>query len=224
MPSGHRGRDRSPRSCRPIVGLVIAPDIFGLRPLYDDLVARLAASGRWSCARSSRSRAAALGPDVEPPRSPPCPTLDDDAHLRDLHDAARRASATPRVGLARVLPRRHVLPQGGAQRPVRADRQLLRDDPGSPEAWRSARRRREPLGAPRGAAIRTGCSRSSVDVTTTRRPRTSTRWQADRRHRSCRYPGAPNTASPTIASRARPTGPTTQPMRFARAEAWLTRA
>ena len=32
----------------PVMGLVIAPDIFGLRPLYDGLVARLAAE--WSMA------------------------------------------------------------------------------------------------------------------------------------------------------------------------------
>jgi hypothetical protein len=34
---------------QPAMGLVIAPDIFGLRPLFDDLVARLAVEDGSHC-------------------------------------------------------------------------------------------------------------------------------------------------------------------------------
>jgi carboxymethylenebutenolidase len=81
----------------PTMGLVVAPDIFGLRPLFDDLVARLAAE--WSmivCAVEPFPKQD-LGADVEP-RFAAVPRLDDDVHLRDLLEAAD-ATGCARVGL-----------------------------------------------------------------------------------------------------------------------------
>lgn len=84
----------------PTMGLVIAPDIFGLRPLYDDLVARLAAE--WSMAVCAvgpfpgRDLSADIGP-----RSAAVASIDDTAHLRDLEEAAGvlAASGLERIGL-----------------------------------------------------------------------------------------------------------------------------
>lgn len=81
----------------PTMGLVVAPDIFGLRPLFDDLVARLA--NEWSmivCAVEPFC-GQDLGTDVEP-RFAAVPRLDDDVHLRDLLEAAD-ATGCARVGL-----------------------------------------------------------------------------------------------------------------------------
>lgn len=69
------------------VGLVIAPDIFGLRPLYDDLAARLALEWGVPVAAVEPFPGWDLGPEVEP-RFAAVPMLDDDAHLADLHAAA----------------------------------------------------------------------------------------------------------------------------------------
>ena len=69
------------------VGLVIAPDIFGLRPLYDDLAARLALEWGVPVAAVEPFPGWDLGPEVEP-RFAAVTMLDDDAHLADLHAAA----------------------------------------------------------------------------------------------------------------------------------------
>jgi carboxymethylenebutenolidase len=71
----------------PGMGLVVAPDIFGLRPLYDDLVARLAGEWRMDVAAVEPFPGLDLGPDVEP-RFATVGSLDDRDHLRDLHEAA----------------------------------------------------------------------------------------------------------------------------------------
>jgi dienelactone hydrolase len=78
-------------------GLVVAPDIFGLRPLYDDLVARLADEWGVAVCAVEPFPGLELGPDVEP-RFAAVPTLDDDRHLRDLIEAAD-ALDTATVGL-----------------------------------------------------------------------------------------------------------------------------
>lgn len=79
------------------IGLVIAPDIFGLRPLYDEMVARLAREWGVSVAAVEPFPGRTLGPEIEP-RVAQVPTLDDDAHLRDLEAAAAHLG-TSRVGL-----------------------------------------------------------------------------------------------------------------------------
>jgi carboxymethylenebutenolidase len=69
------------------IGVVIAPDIFGLRPLYDDLVARLARDWAVPVVAVEPFPGLDLGPDVEP-RFAAVPSLDDDRHLADLESAA----------------------------------------------------------------------------------------------------------------------------------------
>ncbi len=78
-------------------GLVIAPDIFGLRPLYDDLVARLAREWQMTVCAVEPFPGRDLGPDVEP-RFAAVPSLDDGRHLRDLLEGAD-ATGQERVGL-----------------------------------------------------------------------------------------------------------------------------
>lgn len=79
------------------MGLVIAPDIFSLRPLYDDLVARLATEWNMVVCAVEPFPGRDLGPDVEP-RFAAVPAIDDGAHLRDLLEGAD-ATGTDRVGL-----------------------------------------------------------------------------------------------------------------------------
>jgi carboxymethylenebutenolidase len=81
----------------PSMGLVIAPDIFGLRPLYDDLVARLAREWSMTVCAVEPFPGRELGADVEP-RFAAVPGLDDTVHLRDLEEAAEVVGAE-RVGL-----------------------------------------------------------------------------------------------------------------------------
>lgn len=64
-------------------GLVITPDIFGLRPLYDDMVARFADEWGMSTCAVEPFPGLDLGDDVAP-RFAAVPSLDDDTHLRDL--------------------------------------------------------------------------------------------------------------------------------------------
>jgi dienelactone hydrolase len=79
------------------MGLVIAPDIFSLRPLYDDLVRRLATEWQMAVCAVEPFPGLELGPDIEP-RFAAVGSLNDEKHLRDLHDAAD-ALGTADVGL-----------------------------------------------------------------------------------------------------------------------------
>jgi carboxymethylenebutenolidase len=79
------------------MGLVIAPDIFGLRPLYDDMVTRLASDWSMTVCAVEPFPGFDLGPDVEP-RMAAVANLDDDRHLVDL-EAAADATGCARVGL-----------------------------------------------------------------------------------------------------------------------------
>ena len=81
----------------PTMGLVIAPDIFGLRKLFDDLVARLAKDWNMAVCAVDPFPGHTLGAEIEP-RFAAVPILSDQTHLRDLLQAAD-ALGTPRVGL-----------------------------------------------------------------------------------------------------------------------------
>ena len=81
----------------PTMGLVIAPDIFGLRELYDGLVARFANEWNMAVCAVEPFPGRLLGPEIEP-RFAAVPSLSDETHLRDLHEAAD-ALSTPVVGL-----------------------------------------------------------------------------------------------------------------------------
>lgn len=81
----------------PAAGLVIAPDIFGLRPLFDDMAARLAAEQGWRVVAVEPFAGRDLGPDVEPRRAA-LPDLDDDGFVTDLV-AAADVTGSARVGL-----------------------------------------------------------------------------------------------------------------------------
>ena len=86
LPSGTAAEIAHPVG-NPSMGLVIAPDIFGLRPLYDDLVARLAEEWNMVVVAVEPFPGHELGPEVEP-RFAAVPSLDDVLHLRDLLEAA----------------------------------------------------------------------------------------------------------------------------------------
>jgi carboxymethylenebutenolidase len=81
----------------PQMGLVIAPDIFGLRPLFDDMVGRLSSVWAMNVCAVEPFPGLDLGDDVDP-RFAAVPNLDDETHLRDLIEAAD-ATECDRVGL-----------------------------------------------------------------------------------------------------------------------------
>ena len=81
----------------PAMGLVIAPDIWSLRPLYDDMVSRLAREWNIAVCAVEPFSGRTIPQEIEP-RMAAVASLDDTNHLRDLHEAAD-ALGTPRVGL-----------------------------------------------------------------------------------------------------------------------------
>ncbi len=81
----------------PTMGVVVAPDIWGLRPLFDDLCARLAAEHGWVVCAVEPFPGQDLGTDIDA-RFATVAGLDDTVQLRDLCEAAD-ACGTPRVGL-----------------------------------------------------------------------------------------------------------------------------
>jgi carboxymethylenebutenolidase len=87
LPSGTPAELARPLQGEPRRGLVIAPDIFGLRPLYDDMVQRLANEWEVVVCAAEPFPGQDLGADVEP-RFAAVPGLDDENHLRDLVEAA----------------------------------------------------------------------------------------------------------------------------------------
>jgi dienelactone hydrolase len=78
-------------------GIVVAPDIFGLRPLFDDFVARIAREWQVKVIAVEPFPGRGLSLEIEP-RVQAMPTMDDDRHLRDLEEAAA-ALGTVKVGL-----------------------------------------------------------------------------------------------------------------------------
>ncbi len=99
LPSGTAAEIAEPSDTDVVatMGLVIAPDIFGLRPLFDDMVNRLASVWSMTVCAVEPFPGLDLGDDVDP-RFAAVPGLDDDAHLRDLVEAAD-ATGCDRVGL-----------------------------------------------------------------------------------------------------------------------------
>jgi carboxymethylenebutenolidase len=95
LPSGTPAE--SVRPDHPTAAVVVAPDIFGLRPLYDDMVAHLAAEWDVHAIAPEPFPGRDLGPDVEP-RFAAVSTLDDIEVLRDLVEAADE-TGLERVGL-----------------------------------------------------------------------------------------------------------------------------
>ena len=81
----------------PLMGLVIAPDIFGLRPLFDDMVTRLSEEWNMSVVAVEPFPGRNLSAEIEE-RFTAAASLDDDVHLRDLVEAADYLG-TERVGL-----------------------------------------------------------------------------------------------------------------------------
>ncbi len=81
----------------PVMGLVIMPDIFGLRPLFDELVARLAQEWNMAVIAIEPFAGQTLSADIGE-RMAFMPLLSDDAILRDMHEAAD-ALGVERVGL-----------------------------------------------------------------------------------------------------------------------------
>jgi len=79
------------------MGLVIAPDIFGLRPLFDDMVERLSREWKMSVIAVEPFPGQTLSEEIAD-RFAAAAHLDDDLHLRDLTEAADYLG-TSRVGL-----------------------------------------------------------------------------------------------------------------------------
>jgi carboxymethylenebutenolidase len=78
-------------------GIVIAPDIFGLRPLFDEFVARIAREWQVKVIAVEPFPGRQLPLEIEP-RVQAMPSMDDDHHLRDLEEGAA-ALGVERVGL-----------------------------------------------------------------------------------------------------------------------------
>ena len=81
----------------PKMGLVIAPDIFGLRPLFAELVSQLANEWQMAVIAVEPFPGKELSADVNE-RFAEMAKLDDEVHLRDLTEAAD-ALGVDRVGL-----------------------------------------------------------------------------------------------------------------------------
>lgn len=99
LPSGTEAEIAEPADSddTAVMGLVIAPDIFGLRPLFDDMVGRLSSVWSMTAIAVEPFPGLDLGDAVEP-RFAAVPNLDDASQLRDLEEAAD-ATGCDRVGL-----------------------------------------------------------------------------------------------------------------------------
>ena len=81
----------------PKMGLVIAPDIFGLRPLFDNMVQTLSDAWQMSVIAVEPFPGRGFGPEIEP-RMAAIPELKDTDAIGDLH-AAADLLGTPVTGL-----------------------------------------------------------------------------------------------------------------------------
>ena len=84
-------------------GLVVTPDIFGLRPLYSDLIVRFANEWNMAVCAVDPFPGLELGPDVEA-RFAAVPTLSDERHRADLEAATEllRTGTSQHAGVDRV--------------------------------------------------------------------------------------------------------------------------
>ena len=98
LPSGTAAEIAHPATGEARGGLVVAPDIFSLRPLYDDLVARLASEWQMVVCAVEPFPGRTLGPEIEP-RFAAVPEIDDQAHLRDLLEGADAVSGALPAGV-----------------------------------------------------------------------------------------------------------------------------
>ena len=96
LPSGTEAEFERPAE-QPTMGLVIAPDIFGLRPLYDSMVARMCSVWNMSTVAVEPFPGLDLGDDIEA-RMAAVADLRDADHLRDLEEAAE-ATGCDTIGL-----------------------------------------------------------------------------------------------------------------------------
>jgi len=87
---------RPDASARAALGLVVAPDVLGLRPLYDDLVARLAAEQGWPVVAVEPFPGRTFPEGDLEARFAVLPATEDEQVLVDLV-AAARLLGTPRV-------------------------------------------------------------------------------------------------------------------------------
>ena len=155
----------------PRAGLVIAPDIFGLRPLFDDLCQRIALEQGYSVVAVEPFPGLDLGSDVEV-RQDTVGELDDAAVLRDLVEGAE-ATGCERVGLIGFcMGGMYALKAAGLGtfRRIVSFYGMIR----VPARWNSPGRASPSTSSP--ARARRGCWRSSACATRTRRRPTSTRW------------------------------------------------
>ncbi|MEO1058020.1 MAG: hypothetical protein AAFY28_14000, partial [Actinomycetota bacterium] len=96
LPSGTEAEFERPAE-RPTMGLVIAPDIGGLRPLFDAMVGRMCSVWNMSTVAVEPFPGRDLGDDLDA-RMAAVATLSDADHLRDLEEAAD-ATGCDTVGL-----------------------------------------------------------------------------------------------------------------------------
>jgi carboxymethylenebutenolidase len=97
LPSGTSAEIATPTTGEPWAGLVIAPDIFGLRPLYDEMAQRLADRWQMTVCAVEPFPGRDLTEEIEP-RFAAVPEIDDEIHLRDLIEGAD-ATGCERVDL-----------------------------------------------------------------------------------------------------------------------------
>ena len=76
-------------------GLVIAPDLMGRRPLFDDLASRLAVAQSWNVIVVEPFRGRTFTTDTTDERHAVVGELDDDDVVGDLVDAANRLEVEP---------------------------------------------------------------------------------------------------------------------------------
>jgi len=99
----------------PTMGLVIIPDLFGLRPLFDDLVARLAHDWNMSVCAIDHFVGQNLGSDPDK-RLAALPLLDDANYLRDVHEAADELGTKVTALMGFCMGGMYCLKSAGSQR------------------------------------------------------------------------------------------------------------
>jgi carboxymethylenebutenolidase len=98
LPSGTPAELAGPAGGEATAGLVIIPDLWGLRPLFDDMAARLAAEQRWQVVAIEPFPGQSLGADDGEARQTAVAGLDDDQIIDDAV-AAADVTGCERVGL-----------------------------------------------------------------------------------------------------------------------------